>query len=88
MGLKPYAITALPKILTLSIRPSLGNQGKHQELHRYALQRYKIVFQLNKKRLEYCAFKIEYTTILKKKQVVHLFINKMNEQTNLLNLYK
>lgn len=47
LGSKLYAITTLPKVLTLSPCPSLGNQSKHQELHRYALWRYWIDFQLN-----------------------------------------
>ena len=39
-----YAIIVRPKILTLSTHPGLGNQSKHQELHRCALKRLHNVF--------------------------------------------
>ena len=39
-----YAVIVRPIILTLSTHPSLGNQSKHQELHRCALKRLHNVF--------------------------------------------
>ena len=39
-----YAIIVRPIILTLSTHPGLGNQSKHQELHRCALKRLHNVF--------------------------------------------
>ena len=55
LGRIPYAIMVRPTILTLSTHPDLGNQSKHQELHRCALWRL-IALSWQSSWLEYCTF--------------------------------